>query len=191
MPSGSGFDMGSTTKPWDNLYISDIYYGTRWLMDFKASSSIQVRNVDFIPGSDNGQTCGRWNQRWSDLRSVLIKGDDYGFENNWYLTEHDRVGIEEKGIAILDSKNELKLFIGESGIYVKGGNVKNLDILPYVKTTIEQRVRMDNHPELRNRTKDKVILGLPDPKDAKIGGGKYIENKITMKKNKEIKSNKK
>jgi hypothetical protein len=50
---------------------------------------------------------------------------------------------------------------------------------------------MDNHPEIRKRVKDKTILGLPDPKDAKIGGGKYIENKITMKKNKEIKSNKK
>ena len=195
LPEGTASkNLGGSSNNWEDLYLEgDVYSNgsTQIIALDNDTTAIQVLNRDFIPSSDDAVTCGRYNQRWSDTRTVKFNGSDYGFENDWYLTEHDRVGIKEVGIAVLDSDDELKLFIGESGLYVKGGNVKNLDILPYVKTTIEQRVRMDNHPELRNRTKDKVILGLPDPKDAKIGGGKYIENKITMKKNKEIKSNKK
>ena len=185
-------DLGSATKNFEDLYLEgDIFSAgdgsssTQIVAFDNDTTAIQILNRDLIPYADDEVTCGRYDQRWSDTRTVKFNGADYGFENDWYLTEHDRVGIEEVGIALVDSKNELKLFIGESGIYVKGGNVKNLDNLPYVKTTIEQRVRMDNHPEIRKRVKDKTILELPDPKNAKVGGVKYKEKKILLKANKE------
>ena len=122
------------------------------------------------PVNDNEWQLGRTGARMKDVRSVLINGADYGFENKWYLTESYKVGIKEEGIALVDDKNNLKLFIGETGIYVKGGNVKNLDLLPYVKTTLEQRRYMDKYPELRNKGEGAKVEPIPNPDDAKIGG---------------------
>jgi len=127
----------------------------------------------FYPNSDNQNSCGTAGSRWSDVRSVLINGADYGFEHNWYLTENYKVGIEEKGIAVLNENNELMAFIGENNFYTK--EIKNIDELSYVKTTLKQRAQMDLFPELRKDFKDKKILEMPNIKDAKIGGGNYKE----------------
>lgn len=132
----------------------------------------------FVPYTDNLLTCGSSGNRLSDLRAVLINGNDYGFEHQWWMTENYKVGIKEEGIAILNPENELMCFIGESGLYVKGGEVKNLDLLPYIKTTIKQRSQMDRFPELRNRSKNsKDLLKIPDFAEAKIGGVLYKESK--------------
>lgn len=188
--SDLSYDLGSSSYSYDNLYFDSWYLpnGDTFL-DYDSGNTSQMwcyKNI--VPITDNAKTLGSSDHRWSDVRSVLINGSDYGFANKWYLTENDRVGIEEKGIAVLNSKNELKLFIGESGIYVKGGNVKNLDLLAYIKTTLKQRAQMDSHPELRKRTEDVEALEFPDTTKAKIGGAKYIENKIILKKNEELKT---
>lgn len=44
IPSGSGSDLGSSTDPWDNLYIQDIYSGSTWLMDLEPSVGPQWKN---------------------------------------------------------------------------------------------------------------------------------------------------
>ncbi len=43
--------------------------------------------VAFKPASDNAITLGTAALRWSDVRSVLINGADYGFANGWIIRE--------------------------------------------------------------------------------------------------------
>jgi hypothetical protein len=130
---------------------------------------------DIYPASDNAMMLGVGSNRWSDVKSVLINGADYGFEHNWYLTENYKMGIKENGIAVLNDKNELELFIGESGLYIKGGNIKNLDNLPYVKTTLKQRASMDIDYLKRESAEGKKIFKIPSFADAKVGGSAYKE----------------
>lgn len=186
LPAGDGTkDLGNSTNNWSKIYIGNVYYGSTQAMSFDDdTSAVQILNKDLIPYQDNNKTCGRYDKRWSDIRTVLINGvADIVFENNWYLTENDRMGIEEKGIAILNSNNELKLFIGETGLYVKGGSIKNLDLLPYTKTTLKQRAKMDSHPEIRKRAENVEMLKFPDVDNSKIGGAEYVESKVILKKN--------
>ena len=136
--------------------------------------------ADMTPDTDNQYQIGTASKRLSDLRSVLINGADIGFEHDWWLTEGYKVGIEEDGIAILNNKNELKAFIGENNFYTK--DIKNIDDLPYVKTTVRQRAKMN--AQNKGEPSGKDILELPDPKDAKKKGGKYKEKvKQKAKKN--------
>ncbi len=138
---------------------------------------------DIFPASNNAMRLGLDSNKWADIQTTLINGADYGFEHNWYLTENYKVGIKEEGIAVLNPQNKLMMFIGEAGLYVKGGNVKNLDLLPYTKTTIKERCQMDRYPEKRHREKGKKSLKIPNPMKSKAGGVKYIKKEILLKKN--------
>eukprot|EP00919_Chromeraceae_sp_WS-2016_P027599 GHVR01065522.1.p1 GENE.GHVR01065522.1~~GHVR01065522.1.p1 ORF type:complete len:391 (+),score=70.85 GHVR01065522.1:195-1367(+) len=136
---------------------------------------------DVYPATDAQTYLGLGSNRWADVQSVLINGADYSFENDWYLTESYKVGIKEDGLAILNSKNELIMFVGESSFYAK--DVKDVNKLPYVKTTLKQRAQMDMLANTRAVRKDFEIVDIPDPKDAKIGGSIYKEKKQLIKKN--------
>jgi hypothetical protein len=52
------------------------------------------------PMSDNACTLGTAANRWSDLRSVLINGADYGFENGWKMVESEVFPGYSSGIAL-------------------------------------------------------------------------------------------
>lgn len=95
---------------------------------------------NFRPNTDNSKTCGSSNERWSDVRTVLLNGSDIVFENNWTLTEHYMVGIKEKGIAMLNEENELQMFMGENNFYTKP--LKDIKELKYTKTTQEERIKI-------------------------------------------------
>ena len=180
--SGSGTGASSPVKGYAFCTtFGQIYYNSNLVLDMYTASTRSPKN--FYPGSDNSVTCGGTSFRWSDLRSVLINGADIGFDNSWYITESYRLGIEEDGLGVLNSQNEMVLFIGDSGLYVKSGLVKNLDNLAYTKTTLEQRIKMDLHPELRSHEADKEILEMPDPKKSKIGGFIYTEKKRIIRAN--------
>lgn len=49
----------------------------------------------FVPNTDNAYKLGTVNNRWSDLRSVLINGADYCFQNNLCLTECVINGVQD------------------------------------------------------------------------------------------------
>ena len=141
-----------------------------------ANSNTTTRRV--LPGTDNAISLGLSANRWSDVRSVLINGADYGFEHHWYLTENYKIGIKEEGIAVLNSKNDLVLFIGEKNLYVRGGDMKNVDDLPYIRTTLEERAHMDMFYDERYKDKDgekPESLEMPDDSKARKGGARYIK----------------
>ena len=106
----------------------------------QVGTGLDMITNDILPPSDNTKTCGKAGLRWSDVRSVLINGADYCFENDWTLTENYMMKIKQKGIAVLDELNNLVAFIGEEGFYAK--DFKNINQLSYTKTTRKQRIKM-------------------------------------------------
>jgi hypothetical protein len=109
-------------------------------------------NRDFVPSADNTRNNGVNTLRWALVRGVTITSGDLSFENGWTMTEAEKVGIGEEGLAILDETGELVAFIGKTGLRRKGagaGQPTNVDDLPYVKTTAADRAKMDRHPEQR------------------------------------------
>lgn len=108
--------------------------------DLILTGNVRSGGTYFKPDQDNVITLGQASKRWSDVRSVLINGADYGFDNGWTLTEHDKVHIKEPGIAILDENNNLVAFIGKERIYCAG--LRDIKLLDWKKTTKEERVKM-------------------------------------------------
>ena len=163
---GTGIELEGT----DNFGFWD---KGRDVVGFIVDSSGGAFDKHLRPIVHNEWSLGRAAAKMSDIWAVDTHFGDVGFENHWYLTENYKVGIKEEGIAVLNPKNKLMMFIGETGLYVPGGNIKNLDNLPYTKTSIEQRKHMDKYPELRNNSKNKKVVPIPDPKKSKKGGIEY------------------
>jgi len=116
-------------------------------ISFTAADIVNINGVALFGGGDkieppdnNTVTLGTASKKWSDVRSVLINGLDYCFDNGFTLTEHDRVYIKEPGIAILDKQNNLIAFIGKKGIYTK--NVLDIKDIDWKKTTQKERIAM-------------------------------------------------
>lgn len=184
LPSSDGnLNFGGESNNWAQVYTKKISYSTGEIFDFIANSANVEINRHLVPDQDNHLTCGAAAARWSDTRTVLFNGADVGFENDWYLTEAEKLGIDQEGVVMVDQNNELKIFIGKNGIYVPGGNIKNLDKLKWVKTTLDERSKMDKEWKSRERGKEsKSVYTYPDPKDAQVGGGIY-KKKILWKPN--------
>lgn len=91
------------------------------------------------PSDDNSYSNGTASKRWSDLRSVLINGADYGFMNGWFIREwpatFDDVQTKKedwfkananKGLQIVNDIGELVMVIGRDGtVYANG--MKKID----------------------------------------------------------------
>lgn len=98
--------------------------------------------VDSIPDADNAVNSGTGSNRWADVRSVLINGADYGFENGYILREYPCTAEDvqtksadwmkenaNKGIQVLNDLGEQVCVIGRDGtIYAK--QYKTLEELP-------------------------------------------------------------
>lgn len=131
-------------------------------------------NIDLRPVTDNSQRIGLNTHRFTLIRGVTITSGDLSFENGWTLTEAEKVGIDEEGLAILDENGELVAFIGKTGFQRRGGAGRDdVDGRAYVKTTATDRAKMDRHPEQRvdGYTSDGTPMyrtraekPLPDPK---------------------------
>ena len=96
----------------------------------------EFKSTEFVPSVDNAITCGSvtgTNQRWSDVRSVLINGADIGFENGWKFREwpakKEDVGKPPEwmrenanlGIQLLDeNENWIAVFHKDGNIYCNG-----------------------------------------------------------------------
>lgn len=63
---------------------------------------MRINNAGTVtPGADNAQSLGTASLRWSDLRSVLINGSDYGLANGWRMVESDVFRGYGKGFALV------------------------------------------------------------------------------------------
>lgn len=116
---------------------------------------------DIVPSADNTRNVGLAGTRFTLVRAVTITPGDLTFDNGWTITESDKVGIAEKGLAILDETGELVSFIGKSGFKRRGRVVldpDDVDGLPFVPTTAAQRAQMDATPELRFKTITEPVL---------------------------------
>jgi len=173
-PDGASNELGIGPTPWNRIHVNSISaLDEANIIDLDFAGSIRT-NQSYQPSSDNSIALGNASRRWSDLRSVLINGADIGLEHDWWITEGYKLGIAEPGVAFVDSTERLRFFIGQYGIYVPGGKIENLDTLPWVKTTIHQRKKMDIHAEERDVDKrSEASLKIPDTGDARPGGAVY------------------
>ena len=97
------------------------------------TNRLYLTTGNFYPATDNAYSLGIASFRWSDVRSVLINGADYGFANGWIMREYpctyDDVQTKspdwmkenaDKGIQILNKEGDVVMVIGKSGtLYVK------------------------------------------------------------------------
>lgn len=86
-----------------------------------------------VPSSNNSFDIGSTTSKIKTIHAVNTNFGDIGFQNGWTITETEKVGVKEKGLAILDDKDNLVCVIGKDGIKT---NVK------YKKTTKEERAQM-------------------------------------------------
>jgi len=98
-----------------------------------ADASVIYVYGQFQPNADDSYPCGVVGARWSDVRSVLINGSDYGFANGYILREfpatHDDVKQKDEawmkenanvGIQVINDLGETVAVIGRDGtIYAK------------------------------------------------------------------------
>jgi hypothetical protein len=146
---------------------------------YEATTMVQKidANGDWRPDVDNSRRVGLGTHRYTLIRGVTITSGDLTFENGWTITESDKLGIAEPGLAILNANGDMIAFIGEMGLRRPGGiATDDIDSLAYVKTTAEERSKMDIHPEQRvvGYTTDgkpvyrtRADVPMPDPKTGK------------------------
>lgn len=129
---------GSVSAPsvaFNNDPNNGMYYIStdRWGLAAGGALTIDISQSSVLPGADNGITLGNASFRWSDLRSVLINGADYGFENGWIMREFPCSAEDvqtksgewmrknaNRGIQVLNDVNEIVCVIGRDGtVYAK------------------------------------------------------------------------
>jgi len=95
---------------------------------------------DFVPSADNTHSVGTAALRFTLVRAVTITPGDLRMENGWTLTEHDKVGIDQPGLAVLDPFGNLVAFFGRDAFYSKPA--RDIGTLAYTQTTPEERSRL-------------------------------------------------
>lgn len=93
------------------------------------SGDIEPQN-SIIPDSDNAHILGKGSsptRRWQDVRSVLINGADFCYENKWRTTEPNHVyswADSEDGIITLDENWEVVLWKHKNGLIETRGTIQ-------------------------------------------------------------------
>jgi len=138
--TGFGIKDGTVTNPglfWNSDGDTGFYRGGSGVMvaSHNAVAGVSFSSTEFKPNATDGaMTCGTATRRWSDVRTVLINGSDYGFENGYTLREwpcsFDDVKTKSrewmhlnanKGIQLLNDAGELVCVFSRDGtIYSKG-----------------------------------------------------------------------
>jgi hypothetical protein len=93
----------------------------------------------FLPQTDNTYNNGDATHRWKLVRGVTVTAGDLRFDNKWTITEHDKVGIEQEGLAFLDASNAVVGFLGARGVWYVG-ETRPLSELHWRRTTHAERV---------------------------------------------------
>lgn len=73
-------------------------------MGFSTNSTQRLQLTsggDVRPGADNNQQLGTASFRWSDVYGVTIHSGDVHMENDWRITEGEKIGHPEEGIMFL------------------------------------------------------------------------------------------
>jgi hypothetical protein len=110
--------------------------------------SLAAGDKQFIPAGDNAYSLGTASYRWSDLRSVLINGADYCFQNNLCLTECVINGVQD--ICVVD------------GLPTK--EQAEIMGLADVKDYAEYKTRMNGTIKNEDEFKDKKIKAFKNDK---------------------------
>ncbi len=157
--ANNSYDLGGTTYAWRGLFISDggvistkdrgSSYPAMKLYAIGGNYNEIVCRSDIRPDTDNEGQLGGSSYRWNNIHSVNTDFGDVGMDNKWVLTESYKIGIKEKGIAVLNEENELKLFIGERGLYARNGKIKNLNELKYIKTSQKEREKIKSISDVK------------------------------------------
>lgn len=92
------------------------------------ASVLQLEALEIFPNTTNAVTLGKVGSLWSDVRSTLINGADYGFANGYVLREYPCTSedVQTKspewmkesanlGIQVLNDKAEMICVIGRDG----------------------------------------------------------------------------
>lgn len=104
-------------------------------------------NGDYIPVTDGTLHVGVPAKRFAYMTALAFNLTDMSLDNGWSLTEAERIGIAEPGVALVDDAGLLIAFFGKDRFYTKQSG--NVDALKYTVTTLDQRIHMDRTPEIR------------------------------------------
>lgn len=144
---------------------------------YMGAASYQLRmdtNGDLFPRVDNTKHVGIPSNRFAYMTALAFNFTDASLDNGWSLTEAERIGIAEPGVALVDEKGALVAFFGRDKFYAK--THADVDDLPYAITTLAQRINMDRTPEIRIKSIDAAgrpvyktkadVPAMPDPSKA-------------------------
>lgn len=132
-----GFAHGTASLPGIGVFDGTtnnkgFYGGTNTIsIAISATGTMTWTGTTLEPVTDNTISLGKvsgGNKRWSDVRSVLINGADYGFANGWILREYpcnfDDVQTKSnewmksnanQGIQVINDIGEIVAIIGRDG----------------------------------------------------------------------------
>jgi len=98
----------------------------------KLSSDGLINTLDNGSPTDNRSKLGTSTHRWAEVNAVLVNGSDFGFRNNFALTEGYNLGDDlPPGIGIVSDRGEeskLVAYIAEDGT-IYANDFKSLDDL--------------------------------------------------------------
>lgn len=76
-----------------------------------------VAGDTLIPEADNVYDLGTNTFRWRLIRGVTITPGDLKFENDWVITENDKVGIKEPGLTFTNPEGKILMVLTDKGLY--------------------------------------------------------------------------
>ena len=88
-----------------------------WASDFE---SVQV-----YPSADNTYNCGNASRRWALVRGVVITPGDLKFENDFTITEAEKLGFQ-KGLAFLSPRGRVLMVLDARGNLKIAGKISQL-----------------------------------------------------------------
>lgn len=150
-PTGAGIELTYDTVTGLGV-VRSINHGVVFTPVGLEGSSIQMRlgalvvadwdaSGNFLPHADNTYNNGDATHRWKLVRGVTITPGDLRLANGWTITEHDKVGIEQPGVAFLDDNDDLAAFLGRNGVWYVS-ETRSLSELQWTKTTHAERCAM-------------------------------------------------
>ena len=171
------YNVGNTNNA--DFYYDDDIRITCGSGNFVFGSTASPNNeYDLVPISDNTMSNGTASFRWSDVRSVLINGADYGFHNGWILREYpatfdDVQKYDEdwfrknanQGIQVINDIGEVVMLIKRDGT-IYGKEFRNINELNLQKH--------EPRKSSKEREIDKLNKKLSDNKITKEYYDEYI-----------------
>ncbi len=134
-PGAGGVTMSFTTQTDINDPSLEQQHG--FIITPTAFGTVLLGNL--IPNTHNEFEIGTETQKLKNIHSVSTNFGDVGFQNGWSITETEKVGIDKKGLAILNNKEEVVCVISDKGLETN---------FNYAKTTKEERAKMNDEISL-------------------------------------------